>query len=106
MRISDWSSDVCSSDVAGRLPGQPELAGEVTRLWRSVRSGCPHILHQIALAEDPRIGELALFISVATTDGQRHLVGEVIVEQIGRAHVCTPVINAHLVCRLLLENKT
>src|SRR3546814_7623899 len=26
-----------------------------------------------------------------------------IVRQIGRAHVCTPVTNAHLVCRLLLE---
>src|SRR3546814_5514183 len=27
--------------------------------------------------------------------------------KIGRAHVCTPVTNAHLVCRLLLEkNKT
>src|SRR3546814_3691897 len=26
--------------------------------------------------------------------------------QIGRAHVCTPVTNAHLVCRLLLEKKT
>src|SRR3546814_7542448 len=25
--------------------------------------------------------------------------------QIGRAHVCTPVPNAHLVCRLLLEKK-
>src|SRR3546814_3831423 len=25
-------------------------------------------------------------------------------QQIGRAHVCTPVTNAHLVCRLLLEN--
>src|SRR3546814_10447145 len=25
--------------------------------------------------------------------------------EIGRAHVCTPVINAHLVCRLLLEKK-
>src|SRR3546814_4592335 len=24
--------------------------------------------------------------------------------EIGRAHVCTPVTNAHLVCRLLLEN--
>src|SRR3546814_4906685 len=27
------------------------------------------------------------------------------VPQIGRAHVCTPVTNAHLVCRLLLEKK-
>src|SRR3546814_1030508 len=24
--------------------------------------------------------------------------------EIGRAHVCTPVTNAHLVCRLLLDN--
>src|SRR3546814_6642657 len=28
------------------------------------------------------------------------------IEKIGRAHVCTPVTNAHLVCRLLLEKKT
>src|SRR3546814_10385920 len=27
------------------------------------------------------------------------------IHQIGRAHVRTPVTNAHLVCRLLLENK-
>src|SRR3546814_8197109 len=27
------------------------------------------------------------------------------IAQIGRAHVCTPVTNAHLVCRLLLEKK-
>src|SRR3546814_9213830 len=26
-------------------------------------------------------------------------------EEIGRAHVCTPVTNAHLVCRLLLEKQ-
>src|SRR3546814_8929107 len=26
--------------------------------------------------------------------------------KIGRAHVCTPVTNAHLVCRLLLEHTT
>src|SRR3546814_8222302 len=28
-----------------------------------------------------------------------------ILTEIGRAHVCTPVTNAHLVCRLLLEKK-
>src|SRR3546814_8306093 len=33
--------------------------------------------------------------------GQREEVGA----EIGRAHVCTPVTNAHLVCRLLLEEK-
>src|SRR3546814_4865015 len=26
-------------------------------------------------------------------------------QKIGRAHVCTPVTNAHLVCRITLENK-
>src|SRR3546814_1808916 len=26
-------------------------------------------------------------------------------KEIGRAHVCTPVTNAHIVCRLLLEKK-
>src|SRR3546814_6211185 len=26
-------------------------------------------------------------------------------DQLGRAHVCTPVTHAHLVCRLLLEKK-
>src|SRR3546814_9345025 len=30
---------------------------------------------------------------------------DLIRDQIGRAHVCTPVTNAHLVCRLLLEKK-
>src|SRR3546814_6598513 len=29
----------------------------------------------------------------------------VVADEIGRAHVCTPVTNAHLVCRLLLEKK-
>src|SRR3546814_8482880 len=31
--------------------------------------------------------------------------GETVRVKIGRAHVCTPVTNAHLVCRLLLEKK-
>src|SRR3546814_10454802 len=31
--------------------------------------------------------------------------GDIISIEIGRAHVCTPVTNAHLVCRLLLEKK-
>src|SRR3546814_5987689 len=36
----------------------------------------------------------------AIADESRHFYGE-----IGRAHVCTPVTNAHLVCRLLLQKK-
>src|SRR3546814_1660934 len=32
-------------------------------------------------------------------------LSEISTRKIGRAHVCTPVTNAHLVCRLLLEKK-
>src|SRR3546814_4232797 len=37
-----------------------------------------------------------------TADARRLRANEL---KIGRAHVCTPVTNAHLVCRLLLEKK-
>src|SRR3546814_13316029 len=58
MRISDWSSDVCSSDLnrdcrpgtASRIPAQPGLAGEVAvwaaqparraAFWEADRSRC------------------------------------------------------------------
>src|SRR3546814_10359908 len=36
-------------------------------------------------------------------DALEHKIQSEQVDQIGRAHVCTPVTNAHLVCRLLLE---
>src|SRR3546814_3940483 len=36
----------------------------------------------------------------------RRALPSAVPRQIGRAHVCTPVTNAHLVCRLLLEKKT
>src|SRR3546814_1056650 len=35
----------------------------------------------------------------------RHVCDRHEPREIGRAHVCTPVTNAHLVCRLLLEKK-
>src|SRR3546814_9036258 len=36
---------------------------------------------------------------------QSSVTRDSIIEEIGRAHVCTTVTNAHLVCRLLLEKK-
>src|SRR3546814_2684431 len=41
----------------------------------------------------------SLVVTVALTVG---LLG---IAQIGRAHVCTPATNAHLVCRILLDKK-
>src|SRR3546814_7761025 len=38
-------------------------------------------------------------------DDPRHAGSPILIAEIGRAHVRTPVTNAHLVCRLLLEKK-
>src|SRR3546814_8194041 len=48
----------------------------------------------------------ALALVLVFIGGKIFLVGIIgKIAQIGRAHVCTPVTNAHLVCRLLLEKK-
>src|SRR3546814_5961020 len=96
MRISNWRSDVCSSDLA-----TTHAAG----------SGAAHVI-RILLAEDQAMvrGALLALLGLesdievlgAAADGaidwREHLA------EIGRAHVCTPVTNAPLVCRLILEN--
>src|SRR3546814_7441307 len=46
---------------------------------------------------------LAVFVSGASAGRLCDRYGAA--NEIGRAHVCTPVTNAHLVCRLLLEKK-
>src|SRR3546814_1427191 len=48
-------------------------------------------------------GKRLMGIRVVARDGGRLTADAV---EIGRAHVCTPVTNAHLLCRLLLEKKT
>src|SRR3546814_7795231 len=173
MRISDWSSDVCSSDLfepvrpsaeggSGRrhAPRQRRDGGRHrgSRLRRGrhalglVRSRVEALVELADLlpARDPdRPGEaplipvdwpvLAAFfgaslllvlspgpdtililrytigsgrrVGLATVAGVQaglmvHTLAAVVglsLLQIGRAHVCTPVTNAHLVCRLLLE---
>src|SRR3546814_1322668 len=50
----------------------------------------------------PVDGPMALRIEFYPPDKRRRDLDNM---QIGRAHVWTPVTNAHLVCRLLLENK-
>src|SRR3546814_4893817 len=47
------------------------------------------------------LAEARTLVSVSPQEGFLHETNA----QIGRAHVCTPVTNAHLVCRLPLEKK-
>src|SRR3546814_5960119 len=49
-----------------------------------------------------RIAELQNRINDGISSFDRNIAEDA---QIGRAHVCTPVTNAHLVCRLLLEKQ-
>src|SRR3546814_3620489 len=81
-------------------------ASQSNALNRTCPTLCPHRLlltKQICQVEIPEIHQrmskkrssvLILFVLMNS-----------IASEIGRAHVCTPVTNAHLVCRLLLEKK-
>src|SRR3546814_9124275 len=104
MRISDWSSDVCSSDLEAdrkraraildderqiAMPG--EVMGEtITNFWRDAAN--PRGIWR----QSPLDAYLA---------GKPVWTTLIDVDEIGRAHVCTPVTNAQLVCRLLLEKQ-
>src|SRR3546814_3782447 len=105
MRISDWSSDVCSSDLEKEVRAasvalegvqQEAVAGQRTVL--DILNAEQDVSDaQVLLAQARHDLALARF-DVLAAIGRLSARG-----QIGRAHVCTPVTNAHLVCRLLLE---
>src|SRR3546814_10064866 len=71
--------------AGGDIPGSDEVAGTFEFGVSSVLS--PRVL-------------IDLSAEIGVTDDAPDFQIE-----IGRAHVCTPVTNAHLVCRLLLEKK-
>src|SRR3546814_1688846 len=123
MRISYGSSDVCSSDLVtaracpDRPPGgrrcgslhsvgRPLLPDREARVHLTPDSGlmlpAPRVTQGIAWATIAAF--VLLFVSGSgAREAYAYMAGLV---QIGRAHVGTPVTNAHLVCRLLLEKKT
>src|SRR3546814_5393221 len=129
MRISDWSSDVCSSDrsFVTSINDNAESAaivGAIARLGESLN--LPITAEGI---EDKAIAERVLALGCARGQGwlygrplhrtnvrkllaERRLITSAAVParasdntEIGRAHVRTPVTNAHLVCRLLPEQQ-
>src|SRR3546814_2462608 len=108
MRISDWSSDVCSSDLQELTPdinlyasynrgthsGGFSIGGPGTPPYK------PEVLDAYEVGLKSRLFDGVLELNMA---GFYYDYSNM---QIGRSHVCTPVTNVHLVCRLLLENKT
>src|SRR3546814_8842134 len=122
MRISDWSSDVCSSDLpvpidssavsaakAGSDPlpeSDQDTRGIVAAEVSGSRNRAP------ARAVQRIGGRRRLLEPQLRGPGRARRSGPVPRLppaasrcEIGRAHVCTPVTNAHLVCRLLLETQ-
>src|SRR3546814_1295130 len=114
MRISDWSSDVCSSDLDLALVLLATLGDRQQRQivvsQHADRIGAQRV-HQAQ-----RFQRLAAAVDQVAAEPQpvaRRVEGDPVEQalrrfettQIGRAHVCTPVTNAQLVCRLLLAKK-
>src|SRR3546814_8066389 len=136
MRISDWSSDVCSSDLAIVSAPLCQVGWSQARILPAQDRGLVPFLDLEFVAREHRAHRVADILKPGRGRGQHNrcnvpvaaqfkrqaLIFEVDQERaivvatigvatgdaagkIGRAHVWTPVTNAHLVCRLLLEKK-
>src|SRR3546814_5909313 len=118
MRISDWSSDVCSSDLRHLqrtevreaeeyfAPGQkgssamphkrnPVLTENLTGLARLVRAAVVPALENVALWHERDISHSSVERMIApdttvTLDFALNRLAGVVEKPIGRAHVCTP----------------
>src|SRR3546814_9205764 len=99
MRISDWSSDVCSSDLRSGSDFRIRSDLSATLFLEE-----PETYEGGELTIEDHFGvqqvKLAAGHMVLYPASSLHRV-----EQIGGEHVLTPVTNAHLVCRLLIEKK-
>src|SRR3546814_1108472 len=115
MRISDWSSDVCSSDLvfiaANNLSGRRKTRFSVVRYGNvlgSRGSVVPFFRQLAANGTDhlPITDERMTRFWITVRQGVSFVLsclgsmsgGEIFIPKIGRAHVCTPVTNARLVC--------
>src|SRR3546814_1821141 len=84
------------TDLGGLLR---DVVGQMTRDGRTVDL---HVEQDLTLPL--RREGMRRCLTNLIANAQRH-GKHIAVREIGRAHVCTPVTNAHLVCRLLLEKK-
>src|SRR3546814_1613361 len=95
------------------VSGKPTYADYAARLAQVLRGDAWFQAVQPTLVVEPGVSVVANVFDFVTRvhtvkhiDGQSYVVVEgSVFDKIGRAHVLTPVTNAHLVCRLLLEKK-
>src|SRR3546814_9414012 len=108
MRISYWSSDVCSSDLTELIDADWFDVLAIGRDYRHLPAGDTHIeVRHGRGIDETQTNLLARFESagpVAIRCLAVHQVG-VGVATARKSPRLTPVTNAHLVCRLLLETK-
>src|SRR3546814_4855503 len=124
MRISDWSSDVCSSDLLAQVAAFVVLSFisiQVYRKWfrsREPQSDRPALNRRSAVLVGRVVPLESAIVQgrgrVQIADAYWDVSGPVLTAgaqvritgadgKIGREHVCTPVTNAHLVCSIMLE---
>src|SRR3546814_3560543 len=82
------------------------LSEEDANIAQSVRAGWQRwwLVDPLDGTKEFISGSEEFTVNIALVEQGRVVFG-VVSMQIGRAHVWTPVTNAHLVCRLLLEKK-
>src|SRR3546814_7826641 len=124
MRISDWSSDVCSSDLiaaivlltltvapAGTAYADPPPWAPAHGWLAKHDDGRRHRHHRDRDRHEVYVhhyydsGPAAYRAPIIVGQGSAYGRDRSLL-QIGRAHVCTPVTTAPLVCRLPLEPPT
>src|SRR3546814_6444904 len=136
LRISDWSSDVCSSDlsVVPHMVFPQDVMDKASQ--KALELGCSPDYNAWTggvnpppdASQNPLMRCAGGHLHVGWTEGEslgsiQHVMncsdlvkqlawylglwslGKDKDKEIGRANVCTPVTNAHLVCRLLLAKK-
>src|SRR3546814_8035118 len=92
MRISDWSSDVCSSDLkAGGVTALHDIRTALGEDWRELESGTPDMAAQFAenrIDADRAVERLETLLRVGNRDQlDFFLSGQFYGAEIGRAHV-------------------
>src|SRR3546814_2085464 len=111
MRISDWSSDVCSSDLAAEVVGWHRMPGRQLRgLVPTVAGG---VVVATALLRVAQVDQHQCIVRATVVRALQRIARQVVVAaggvrdtgQIGRAHACNPVTNAPISCRLLAGKK-